>query len=120
MSVAPEDGEPSTGVPVVPPEPPTGGVPGPIALEDALTIADAGHWHARLLAAAGPGADLVIDASRLEHVDGAGAQLLAAAFRDGDRRGYRVVLQDPSPALREAAARLGLSSLLRLDADATA
>lgn len=119
MSVAPEYSERSKVEPVVPTGPAPGIGTGPVVLEDALTIADVGHWHARLLAAVRPGTCLVIDASRLEHVDGAGAQLLAAAFRDGERRGYRVVLQDPSPALREAAARLGLSSLLGLDSDAT-
>jgi anti-anti-sigma regulatory factor len=89
-----------------------------IVLDDALTIADVGRWHASLLAAAQPGVTLVIDASRVEQVDGAGVQLLAAAFRDGARRGYDVLLQDPSPALRDAASRLGLSSHLRLDGDA--
>lgn len=89
-----------------------------IVLEEALTIADVGHWHARLLAEARPGTSLVIDAIGLEQVDGAGAQLLAAVCLDGQRRGYDVLLRGCSPALREAAARLGLSTLLRLDGDA--
>lgn len=94
------------------------GAGAPVVLEDALTIADVGHWHARLLAVARPGTSLVIDASGLEQVDGAGAQLLVALFLDGERRGYDVLLRGCSPALREAAARLGLSTLLRLDGDA--
>lgn len=91
---------------------------GRIVLDEALTIADVGRWHARLLAAAQPGSTLVIDASALDQVDGAGLQLLAATVLDAGRRGYDVSLQASSPALREAAARLGLSSLLRLNGDA--
>jgi anti-anti-sigma regulatory factor len=86
-----------------------------LALDDALTIAEVSCWHARLLAVARPGSRLAIDAARLEHVDGAGLQLLAATFLDAQRRGYDVSLQACPPALRKAAAQLGLSLLLRLD-----
>ncbi|HMW23449.1 MAG TPA: STAS domain-containing protein [Burkholderiaceae bacterium] len=56
----------------------------------------------------------------VEDIDSAGVQLLLSLARSLDRRGQRLELQAPSPALREALACLDATDLLADEQEATA
>ncbi len=85
-----------------------------LALPAELTIYTAGetrpHWLAWL--AADDAGSLQVDASGVTEVDAAGVQLLVALARALQAQQRRLLLDRPSPALRGACERLGLTGLL--------
>lgn len=85
-----------------------------LTLEVALGIADARRLHEKLdgvLAAATP---VVINASRVEHLDAAVMQVLTGFCRAARDRSLAVSWQHPSPALQQAVRLLGLESVLEM------
>lgn len=82
-----------------------------------LDIAAAAELKRRLDTALNASHPLTLDAHAVEHVDAAGLQLLLA-FQRADPPGTGAEWRNPSAMLREAAALLGLSEALRLDAHA--
>lgn len=82
-----------------------------------LDIAAAAGLKRQLDAALAGAQPLTLDAHAVEHVDAAGLQLLLA-FQRADPPGTGAAWRNPSPVLCEAAALLGLSEALRLDARA--
>jgi anti-anti-sigma regulatory factor len=90
---------------------------GPVTLklEGELTIRDVvqtrEHWRQALARAT----SLAIDASGLHKIDTAALQLLVALGATARSRGVECRIQQPSPAMREAVANLGLSAALGLD-----
>jgi anti-anti-sigma regulatory factor len=85
-----------------------------LALPAELTIYTAGetrpHWLAWL--AADGGESLQVDASGVAEVDAAGVQLLLALAHALQAQQRRLLIERPSPVLRGACERLGLTSLL--------
>lgn len=76
-----------------------------------LVISDVAAFWAQLRAemASGP---LVVDLSKVERIDGAGAQLLQVLLSQGGAA--QVTLQHPSPATLSLARGLGLEGLAAL------
>jgi ABC-type transporter Mla MlaB component len=58
------------------------------------------------------------DCSRVESADASALQLLTAFYREASHRGVKVYWHEPSDALRESAALLGLSEELELPRNA--
>lgn len=85
-----------------------------VDLGDALNIADVSARHAECKRLAAGAAEIEIDASRVQSIDTAGLQLLAALVREARARNLVLRWRAPSKALREGAARLGLGPVLRL------
>lgn len=86
-----------------------------VDLGDALTIREVAEVHDRMLAAMGSGAEAFrLKAAALGQVDGAGLQMLAAFLREAGQRGQVVRWDEVPEALREGAARLGLTTVLGL------
>ncbi|MCW5667595.1 MAG: STAS domain-containing protein [Piscinibacter sp.] len=92
------------------------------ALGAELTIYTVAETRERLLAAlqadAAGDADLVIDASAVSDVDGAGVQLLLSLSQALAGRQRRLALAEPAAPLRAACSRLGLDHLLVTEGDA--
>jgi len=91
-----------------------------VTCDEVLDLSAAESLRARLLAALGCGEDLEIQAAAVRQIDTANLQLLCAAARDQRARGRNVTITEPSPALLQAAQRLGLTAVLGLDAAAAA
>jgi len=60
---------------------------------------------------------LFIDGEKVERVDAASLQLLAAFFKDAKSQGMALQWRKPSDALRNASRVMGLSNLLDLGAE---
>jgi len=58
--------------------------------------------------------DIEIDAHLLEHIDGAGLQLLYAFARDARQMGKRITWTGMSPQIADQAALLGMQDMLGL------
>lgn len=82
-------------------------------LGDELTIVTAAATYEQLTPYLTGGADLELDLSAVTDVDTAGLQLLLMARREAERRGSTVLLDDPSPVVRELMEFTGLDSELR-------
>ena len=89
-------------------------MPSALALPAELTIYTAGETRPQWLAwlAADDAESLQVDASGVTEVDAAGVQLLVALDRALAAQHRGLHLQGPSPALRGACERLGLTGLL--------
>jgi anti-anti-sigma regulatory factor len=85
-----------------------------LALPAELTIYTAGETRPQWLAwlTADDAESLQVDASGVTEVDAAGVQLLVALDRALQAQQRRLLLDRPSPALRGACERLGLTGLL--------
>jgi anti-anti-sigma regulatory factor len=85
-----------------------------LALPAELTIYTAGETRPQWLAwlAADESGALQVDASGVKEVDAAGMQLLLALARALEAQQRLLLLERPSPALRGACERLGLTGLL--------
>jgi anti-anti-sigma regulatory factor len=85
-----------------------------LALPAELTIYTAGETRPQWLAwlAADDAESLQVDASGVTEVDAAGVQLLVALARALQAQQRRLLLDRPSPVLRGACERLGLTGLL--------
>lgn len=79
-----------------------------LALDADLTVFAVADLKSRLLAALQADADLVLDASAVSEVDGAGLQLLIAAQKQACAQGGRLRLQPVSPQLDEALSLIDL------------
>ena len=79
-----------------------------------LDIAAVGGLKHLLDAALASAQPPTLDASRVEHVDAAGLQLLLAFQHANSAGGASATWRDPSPALIEAAALLGITEALHL------
>lgn len=89
-------------------------MPSSLALPAELTIYTAGETRPQWLAwlAADDAESLRVDASGVTEVDAAGVQLVVALSRALEAQHRRLQLDRPSPALRTACERLGLTSLI--------
>ena len=85
-----------------------------IECDEVFDISVVTDFKAMVLQALGDGGDLVLDASKLERVDTAALQLLAALFRDAEPKGVKVSWENPSEPLKYAAGLTGLSATLGL------
>lgn len=70
--------------------------------------------HAQLLAAAENTAPVTLEAGEVQRVHGAALQLFCSFFRDRGRAGRETRWNQPTDALRSAAALLGLTELIQL------
>ena len=84
----------------------------PLVFEPVLEIADARHLYSELNAALADAKALVLDASRVQRVDTAALQLLAAFARATHAAGLPLRWHAASAALCEAVALLGLNEAL--------
>ena len=80
-----------------------------LAVEGEMTIYRAAEPHPALLDAVRTRDAPALDLSAVTEFDSAGVQLLLVARREAARLGKRLVLQDASPAVRDAFALLGLA-----------
>ncbi len=89
-------------------------MPSALALPAELTIYTVGETRPQWLAwlAADDAETFRADASGVTEVDAAGVQLLVALARAVELQRRRLQLDGPSPALRGACERLGLTGLL--------
>lgn len=85
-----------------------------VALEAALSIADARKLHEKLGAVLKCATPVIIDGSRVERLDAAAMQVLACFCRTARERGLSVVWQGPSSGLQQAAHLLGLEAILEM------
>ena len=79
-----------------------------VTCDEVLDLSAAESLRARLLAALARGEDLEIQAGAVRQIDTANLQLLCAAARDLRARDRSLIITEPSPALLQAARRLGL------------
>ena len=86
-----------------------------IECEESLDVSLLEDYRALLQQALEQGQPIVLDANKLERIDGAALQLLHAFVKKADASGIDLRWQSPSEALRKAADLLGLRSALRLD-----
>ncbi len=80
-----------------------------------LTIYEAAALKPGLLAPGPVRRDRVLDASAVERVDLAGLQLLLLAQRECVAAGHALLLKNPSAALSEVLALLGLDAFFTLE-----
>jgi anti-anti-sigma factor len=87
--------------------------PATLALQGALTIAQAAAQRELLLhAIRPPQCELRLDLAAVDAFDSAGVQLLLAARRTLEARGGGLVLQAAAPVVREVLQTYGLQALL--------
>lgn len=87
-----------------------------LTLDGELTVFTAEAHKQRLLAALQVEADLLVDASAVAEVDGAGVQLLLAAQKEAVELGGGLTLQSATPPLIEALMLTDLLGEFRLTA----
>lgn len=88
-----------------------------LKIDDTTDISCVGRLHAQLLETMSGHGRVEIDAQRATRTDTAVLQLLAAACEEARGRQIAIELENPTPALREAASLLGLAHTLGLDPD---
>ena len=88
---------------------------GPVVLKPQQDIKSIVELQKQLLNAYGAGSDVVVDASRVETIDTAVLQLLAAFANSMRAQSRAVDWKDPSPCFRELAELTDIGSSLRLD-----
>jgi ABC-type transporter Mla MlaB component len=86
-----------------------------LALAADCRVSQVDELKAKLSRALAQKAPVVLDASAVKQVDAAGLQLLAAFVRERQAKDRTVEWRDPSPPLVDAARRLGLAAMLRLE-----
>lgn len=86
----------------------------PIELGNDLGIERAGDLKEQLAGQLDSGRSVVIDASAVERVHGAGLQVLAAFIRERHAAGRKTRIESPTPALVDAARVLALTTALGL------
>ncbi len=85
-----------------------------LLLDRQLDLGNARALADRLGAALAENAPIVLDGSEVQHIDGAGLQLLLALRQTAHQEGLSLDWRKPSARLREAAALLGLTGPLGL------
>jgi len=92
---------------------------GDLDLGEILVISDVLEWHEKIVALFGNAAEITLDGSRIEQIDGIGLQLLVVAVKQASDHGVQVTWKGASDILLDNAAQLGLIQMLRLDMLAT-
>jgi anti-anti-sigma regulatory factor len=93
--------------------PPTAGaVPRKVVLGASCTIEDVAQVRSELINHLSASTPIIIDASRLERIDTAGVQLLAAFAIDCLEQGIAFAWKERPAALEEAIRLLGLGALM--------
>ncbi len=85
-----------------------------IECNEVFDISVVTDFKAMVQQALADGSDLVLDAARIERVDTAALQLLAALFRDSEHKGVGLSWNTPTEPLKYAARLTGLDELLGL------
>ncbi len=88
---------------------------GPVVLQPQQDIKSIAELQEQLGDAFGAGTDVTVDASRVEAIDTAALQLLAAFANSMREQSRSIDWKDPSPCFREMAELTDISSVLRLD-----
>jgi len=86
----------------------------PLLLEKHLEMKNVRDLAERFAAALAESDRLAVDGSRVSRIDGSGLQLLLAMVETARREGVEVAWRQPSAALQEAVALLGLEVELNL------
>ncbi|MDT8385397.1 MAG: STAS domain-containing protein [Gammaproteobacteria bacterium] len=86
-----------------------------ICCGEVLDITSVADFRLQLLEALTTKQPVELDASGVERADTAALQLLSAFMQDAHSQQQTVHWKDPSPALRQSAALLGLSPFLQLE-----
>lgn len=84
---------------------------------DTIDISAVSGFRTQLLEALESGQAIELDASELERADTAALQLLSVFMQEANSQQQAVTWKEPSQALYESAALLGLSKLLHLESD---
>ena len=85
-----------------------------IECNDALDVSLVSGFKVLLQQASGQNSPIVLDASQLERIDGAGLQLVTALFQEATESGLSVSWRNPTEALIYAADLTGLKEVLQL------
>ncbi|MFA5940079.1 MAG: STAS domain-containing protein [Sinimarinibacterium sp.] len=85
-----------------------------IKLPAELGMDGMGELHAQLLASVDSASAVTLDAGEVQRLHGAALQLFCSFFRDRGRAGRETRWNQPTDALRSAAALLGLTELIQL------
>ncbi len=85
-----------------------------IECNEALDISLVSDFKVLLQQASGQNSPIVLDASQLERIDGAGLQLLTAFFQEAVESGLSVSWRNPADTLIYAANLTGLNDVLQL------
>jgi ABC-type transporter Mla MlaB component len=85
-----------------------------VDLGERIKVRDVEGLRQTLVARLTDQAIVQFDCSRVESADASALQLLTAFYREASNRGVKVYWHEPSEALRESAALLGLSEELEL------
>ncbi len=91
---------------------------GVLDLGDSLVISNVLEWHQKIVPIFDGAEKIILDGSKIDQIDGTGLQLLAALIKEAGTKGIDVAWKGNSETLRDAAAQLGLSGVLCLDATA--
>lgn len=86
-----------------------------ICCGEVLDITSVADFRLQLLEALAAQQSVELDASAVERADTAALQLLSAFMQDAHSQQQAVHWKDPSPALCQSAALLGLSTFLQLE-----
>ena len=86
----------------------------PIVLAEDLELNDAGAWLERMQGLTDKQCHVVLDGSQVRVIDTAMLQLLVAVFRQAKQQKTPITWRQPSDALRDTAALLGLEMHLDL------
>ena len=85
-----------------------------IECNDALDITQVSDFKVLLQQASGQNVPIVLEASQLERIDGAGLQLVTAFFQEAAESGLSVSWRNPTEALIYVADLTGLKNVLQL------
>ncbi len=85
-----------------------------IECDEALDVSVASDFKALLQQATSQNALIVLDASKIERIDGAALQLMTAFFLEVEESGLNVTWRNPTEALQYSAKLTGLNDVLRL------
>mgnify|MGYP001275688788 CR=1 FL=1 len=89
--------------------------PARVKLGEVCTLREAAALQSQLVAAVSPTDEVLVDGAAVSRIDAAALQLLVAFARREQAAGRRIVWQQPSAALVESSARLGLQQVLGID-----
>ena len=95
-------------------EPESAAEAGPFVLDSNLTIAEVGEVHPLMLAQLQGGEPVVMDASHIEAIDGAGIQLLAAFVKGLGEKSQGFSWGGVSEKLLQSAQQMGVEEALQL------
>ena len=85
-----------------------------VECNEALDVSLVADFKMLLQQASGQNSPIVLDASQLERIDGAGLQLMTAFFQEAAESGLSVSWKNPTDALINAVDLTGLKEVLQL------